>query len=553
MTVPRRVWRHRRGWLAALALAVVAGVIVAAVLAAGSPSPTTAANAAKASAGAATVRRRNLVQTDTEAGTLSYANPQTVYDRLSGTVTWLPSVGQVIQPGGVLYRVNGEPVLLMNGNTPAYRTLSAVDSDGADVLALNRNLRSLGFNADGITADDVWQPGTTLGVELLQESLGETATGSLMLGHVVFLPGPQLISTVQGTLGATDNGGSSGQPASGPADPPAPQFVSLESSSASATTATTATTTTTTPTTSTPTAASTPSTPSTTPSSPPPHKRHRKHGQGPQPPSLAALLALLRAEEAQLKAQAAQLKAEQQQGAHGNSPSSSNSNSGGGNKGSNGGNKGSNGGKKGSNGGNGGSNGGNSGGGNGSADGSTGQAILQTTSTDLVVTVDLDASLQSEAKVGERVTVQMPAGNIVRAKVTAVSSVATSSSNSGDNSGNGGGGGGNGGGGGGGGGGGNGSGSSSTIPVTVTLAGRHTGAGLDEAAVSVNFAQRRAKHVLSVPVTALLAVSGGNYAVQEAAAPHTRIPVTVGLFAAGYVQISGPGIYPGLQVTDSQG
>ncbi len=71
--------------------------------------------------------------------------------------------------------------------------------------------------------------------------------------------------------------------------------------------------------------------------------------------------------------------------------------------------------------------------------------------------------------------------------------------------------------------------------------------------MSVNFAQRRARHVLSVPVTALLAVSGGNYALQEAAAPHARIPVTVGLFAAGYVQISGPGIYPGLQVTDSQG
>ena len=170
MTVLRRFWRHRRGWLAALALAIVAGVIVVAVLAAGSPSPTTAAGASKASSGAATVQRRNLVQTDTEAGTLSYANPQTVYDRLSGTITWLPGVGQVIQPGGVLYRVNGAPVLLMNGNTPAYRTLSAADSDGADVLELNRNLKSLGFNADGITADDVWQPGPTLGVELLQES-----------------------------------------------------------------------------------------------------------------------------------------------------------------------------------------------------------------------------------------------------------------------------------------------------------------------------------------------------------------------------------------------
>jgi hypothetical protein len=51
----------------------------------------------------------------------------------------------------------------------------------------------------------------------------------------------------------------------------------------------------------------------------------------------------------------------------------------------------------------------------------------------------------------------------------------------------------------------------------------------------------------------LLATSGGGYVVQEAQAPHTLIPVTTGLFAAGYVQISGPGIYAGLQVTHSQG
>ena len=69
----------------------------------------------------------------------------------------------------------------------------------------------------------------------------------------------------------------------------------------------------------------------------------------------------------------------------------------------------------------------------------------------------------------------------------------------------------------------------------------------------MNFAEAVANNVLSVPVTALLATSGGNYAVQEAQAPHKLIPVTTGLFAAGYVQISGPGIYEGLQVTDSQG
>ena len=76
------------------------------------------------------------------------------------------------------------------------------------MLELNRNLVALGFDADGITVDDVWQAATTAGVELLQESLGETATGTLALGQVVFLPGPQLVSTVDGTLGADGGGGS---------------------------------------------------------------------------------------------------------------------------------------------------------------------------------------------------------------------------------------------------------------------------------------------------------------------------------------------------------
>jgi hypothetical protein len=165
-----------------------------------------------------------------------------------------------------------------------------------------------------------------------------------------------------------------------------------------------------------------------------------------------------------------------------------------------------------------------------------------------VATVDLDPSKQSEAIVGEKVTVEMPAGNTVNGKISAVSPVAQSSSNSGSSNSGGGGGGGstaNSG---------NGSGSSSsTVPVTIALTGHQNGAGLAQAAVSVNFVQSEAKDVLSVPVTALLATAGGGYAVQEAMAPHKLIPVTPGLFAAGYVKISGPGVYPGLQVTDSQG
>ncbi len=91
------------------------------------------------------------------------------------------------------------------------------------------------------------------------------------------------------------------------------------------------------------------------------------------------------------------------------------------------------------------------------------------------------------------------------------------------------------------------------MPVTVELDRPAKGGGLDQASVSVNFVQSKARNVLSVPVTALLATSGSTFAVQEAASPRKLIPVTTGLFAAGYVEISGSGIYPGLKVTDSQG
>ena len=211
--------------LAALALVLAIAVVVVVVMNAGTSTPSAASTQNKAS-GAATVERRNLIETDTESGTLSYSNPQTVYNRLSGTITWLPQVGQEIKPGQTLYKVDGDPVILMDGTTPAYRDLGPSDSDGADIEELNRNLVRLGFNAPNITVDDVWQLATTEGVDLLQESLGETETGILSLGQIVFLPGAQLVTTVDGTLGST--GGSSGTSASATVDPATPEFVDYQ-------------------------------------------------------------------------------------------------------------------------------------------------------------------------------------------------------------------------------------------------------------------------------------------------------------------------------------
>ncbi len=224
--------RRRRRIAAALALTAAVAVVLGVVSGTGSSSPTTSRSSASTASGSATVQRRDLVETDTESGTLSYASPQTVYNRLSGTVTWLPSVGQVVRPGQALYKVDQQPVLLMSGSTPAYRDLTASDTSGRDILELNRNLVALGYDPDGIVVDDTWQAATTAGVEALQVALGETESGSLSLGRVVFLPGDQLVSTLDATVGSTGSSGngnsSPGTSASDSAPTAAPEFVSLE-------------------------------------------------------------------------------------------------------------------------------------------------------------------------------------------------------------------------------------------------------------------------------------------------------------------------------------
>src|SRR5579875_2061167 len=539
---------QRRGrWAATLALLVAVAVVVA-ILVSNHATPAHNTDAGTTATGAATVQRRNLVATDTESGTLSYANSQTVYNRLSGTITWVPKVGQVIRPGHTLFEVDNKPVLLMDGSTPAYRDLSSSDVKGPDVYELNENLVDLGYDPDGIVVDDEWQAATTAGIDRMQYDLGETQTGKLTLGQVVFLPGPQMIQTVTATVGSaasytpavgslgsefvdypsstphaagttgtdtsatgTSSTGTTGTTTTGTTPPAAPN----PGTTTTGTTTTSATGTTTSGVTSPTRPTTTPTRTNTTPTTD--GHGHPSPSNGSDNLSQRTLQQLLRLVQEQQRQIQAEERASHSPGSPGSSsghnPSSgSGSHNGTGSSGSTG----------------------NNGGGGGA--GAT--EVMTTSSTKLVVTVDLSASSQSEATIGEHVTVEMPDGSTVGGHVTAVSPVAQSSSSGdngtgGDTSG--------------------GSSGSSTVPVTVVLDKHARGGGLDQASVSVNFVQSKARHVLSVPVTALLATSGSSFAVQEANGQHRLIPVTTGLFAAGYVEISGQGIHPGLQVTDSQG
>ncbi|MCO6009146.1 peptidoglycan-binding protein [Actinoallomurus purpureus] len=176
-----------------------------------------------------------------------------------------------------------------------------------------------------------------------------------------------------------------------------------------------------------------------------------------------------------------------------------------------------------------------------------GAQLVDITGTTRIATVGLPAD-SDLAHAGDKVTVELPDGSSTPGVITQVSTAATSSSgssgsqssgdNNGDSSSN--------------------SGNNATIAVTVRLTKPKATGGLDQAPVTVDFTRRRAKNVLAVPVTALVTLSTGGYAVDVTSGGTVqRVAVKTGMFATngagtGQVEISGPGITEGLRVVIPQ-
>jgi peptidoglycan hydrolase-like protein with peptidoglycan-binding domain len=150
----------------------------------------------------ATVTRGSLSSRTSVNGTLTYAGSHGVVNQATGTLTALPAVGDVIEPGEVLYRVDGDPVVLLQGNVPAYRTL-VQGLSGPDVRQLNADLVDLGYATKAALgpASDRFGSQTSRALRKLQARLGLESTGVLLLGQAVFLPSRVRITEVSATSG----------------------------------------------------------------------------------------------------------------------------------------------------------------------------------------------------------------------------------------------------------------------------------------------------------------------------------------------------------------
>jgi multidrug efflux system membrane fusion protein len=181
---PRR--RRRGGRLAGLLVAVAvigtAGVVVngMGLLGGGQKEK---AQAQPLPPATATVTRQTLLDTVEADGDLGYGPTTTAVSRRQGTITWLPDSGDVVTRGKSIYRIDGKPVTLMYGTTPAYRDLR-VGTEGKDVEQLERNLKALGY--DGFTVDDEYTESTADAVREWQDDRNLEETGVVELGRVVF-------------------------------------------------------------------------------------------------------------------------------------------------------------------------------------------------------------------------------------------------------------------------------------------------------------------------------------------------------------------------------
>ncbi|HSR86485.1 MAG TPA: peptidoglycan-binding protein [Streptosporangiaceae bacterium] len=163
-----------------------------------------------------------------------------------------------------------------------------------------------------------------------------------------------------------------------------------------------------------------------------------------------------------------------------------------------------------------------------------GTAVLTATSATPVVLAQLPVGQEYLVKRGDRVSATMPDGvTTAPGVVTAISAEATASS---DQQGNGPGPsrtqgpGGN----------------QPTVQITIRLVHPRAAGNLDQAPVTVNIVSAAQNNALAVPVSALVALAGGGYAVSVVHGSTSHlVAVQTGLITSTLVQVTGSGISQG--------
>ncbi len=197
-----------RRWFGALFVIFVVGGAAAAWYVLSSGTDTATASTTR-QLSFADVAIRDLEQTETVDAVLGYEPGTPILSRIPGTLTSVDiEDGVSAVQGNTLFTVNAQPVVLLYGDLPAWRTMRK-GSEGADVQQLEAALVALGYDPDGnVTVDEEFSSYTRTMVKDWQEAIGATVDGVVDQGEVVFGSGPIRIADALVDVGSRVNDGS---------------------------------------------------------------------------------------------------------------------------------------------------------------------------------------------------------------------------------------------------------------------------------------------------------------------------------------------------------
>ncbi|WP_137994112.1 peptidoglycan-binding protein [Streptomyces vilmorinianum] len=175
---------RRKLVVALVAILAVAGG-GAAVTALSAPGPRPVTKDSGLPYATAPITRGDLGNSTQQDGTLGHLGERKINAGAgtAGVLTWLAPAGSVVERDERLYEVDGEPVRLMYGAEPMYRTLKTGDK-GKDVRQLEENLAALGYT--GFDVDEEYTAKTAAAVKRWQKSHDLKQTGTVGPDRIAF-------------------------------------------------------------------------------------------------------------------------------------------------------------------------------------------------------------------------------------------------------------------------------------------------------------------------------------------------------------------------------
>ena len=107
------------------------------------------------------IQKGDLAKKEEYNGTLRQTDKKILNSPTNGVVTFLPKEGSVVNFGEVLFIIDNKPVILLQGNTPFYRTLDLNSDPGVDILQVEEALVYLGYADSTFVPDEVFDEQTS--------------------------------------------------------------------------------------------------------------------------------------------------------------------------------------------------------------------------------------------------------------------------------------------------------------------------------------------------------------------------------------------------------